>query len=638
MSATSSGGAGQARSSSTRRARLRAAAIRPRVLSATAIVLALAGFGGQRVLAHRGAAKRGGLAPLCIPAQLNASAALPGTPLTVSPLPGSADASPYTQISLLGSPASTISNVSVNGSITHAHAGRLEPYSQGDGASFVLKSPLAEGENVDVRGQISTAAGSHPFSFSFTVARRDPLPYAKPTAKSPGKAGEVQTFRSQPGMRAPVVTVSASSPQQAPGDVFAAPYSGPGQDGPMIFDSSGALVWFHPLPAGTEATNLQVQRYGGRPVLSWWQGYIPPQGFGEGEEIVADSSYRTLFHVRAGNGYHTDLHDFHLTGSDTALFTVFDPIHCDLSKVGGPREGALTDGVFQEVDLATGLVRREWHSVDHVSPSQSYSSGSSSTDEWPFDYFHINSVQQRADGSFLVSSRNTSALYVLDPKTGQVTAQIGGKHSTYTLEAGTSTAYQHDAQELPDGELSIFDNGGVPMIHPQSRGIIVSLDPDTKTDTLVTEYEHPHPLQSGSQGNVQLMENGDYFLGWGSEPYFSEYTSTGRLLFDAHLPAKTESYRGYRFPWSATPASPPSVAVGDAHGALTVYASWNGATAVASWRVLGGPSPSRLSPLASAPKSGFESAIAVAGAPSYVAVQALSASGEALGTSGTVRG
>ena len=85
--------------------------------------------------------------------------------------------------------------------------------------------------------------------------------------------------------------------------MFTAPYSGPGQSGPMIFDDSGNLVWFDPLPAGTEATNLQVQQYEGQPVLTWWQGYIPPQGFGQGEEVIADASYRQIGRVHAGNGY-----------------------------------------------------------------------------------------------------------------------------------------------------------------------------------------------------------------------------------------------------------------------------------------------------------------------------------------------
>jgi len=615
---------------------LRRAAMRPPVLTGVVAVLALAGFGGQHVLARHSSHRPG--APRCVPSRLNASALLPGTPLTVSPLPGSLDASPTTQISLLGAPASAISDVRVSGSSTNAHSGHLEPYSQGDGASVVLSKPFREGETVSVRGRVSSAGAVHPFSFSFTVARHDTIPYAKPSVKPPGKSGEVQTFHSQPGMRPPVVSVTSSSPQQSPGYVFAAPYSGPGQDGPMIFDSAGSLVWFHPLPAGTESTNLQVQQYAGKPVLSWWQGYIPPQGFGEGEEIVIDGSYRSLFHVRAGNGYRVDLHDFHLMPGNTALFTVFNPIRCDLSSAGGPSNSAVTDSVFQELDLQTGLVRREWHSVDHVALSQSYSSDSSSTTEWPFDYFHINSLDRRADGSFLISARNTSAVYVVNASTGQVTEQIGGKHSSYRPGPGTSTAYQHDAQELPNGELSVFDNGGVPMVHPQSRGIILSLNPQSKTDTLVTEYEHPTPLKSGSQGNVQLMENGDLFVGWGSEPYFSEFTPSGQLLFDAHLPHGTESYRGYRFQWTGTPAAPPSIADSIAHGALTVYASWNGATSVASWRVLGGAASRRISPIASATKNGFETAIATPSAPAYVAVQALDGSGAVLATSATIKG
>ncbi len=81
----------------------------------------------------------------------------------------------------------------------------------------------------------------------------------------------------------------------------------------MIFEEAGNLVWFHPLPKGTEATNLQVQQYDGQPVLTWWQGRIPPQGFGQGEEIIDNSSYREIGRVHAGNGYLADLHEFHIT-------------------------------------------------------------------------------------------------------------------------------------------------------------------------------------------------------------------------------------------------------------------------------------------------------------------------------------
>lgn len=603
------------------------------VLGGAVVTVALAGFGGH-VLARR--SSHAPPSPSCAPTQLNVSAVLPGTPLAASPLPGSRDASPSTQISLLGAPAGAISGVSVSGSSTGIHNGRLEGYSQGDGASFLPTKPFRVGEKVTVRGLVVVGASPHPFSYSFTVAKTDTIPHPAPTPKPKGKPGEVQAFHSQPGMSPPAVSVTTSSPQQGSGYVFATPYSGPGQDGPMIFDRDGNLVWFHPLPSGVESTNLQVQQYAGRPVLSWWQGYIPPQGFGEGEEIVVDSSYRTLFHIHAGNGYLVDLHDFHLMPNDTALLTVFDPIQCDLSSVGGSHGGAVTDTVFQELDLGTELVRREWHSVDHVALSASYASASSSTSEWPFDYFHINSLERRADGSLLVSARNTWAVYVLNGSTGQITEQIGGKRGSYKLGSGSQTAYQHDVQELPNGELTIFDNGGVPMVHSQSRGIIVSLDRTGKKETLVSQFEHPTPLKSGSQGDVQSMENGDFFLGWGAEPYFTEFTPSGTMVFDAHLPHGTQSYRGYSFQWTGTPSTGPSIAVSKANGTLTVYASWNGATNIASWRVLGGPTPSSLTPIASGTKSGFETAIPTRGAPAYVAVQALDSSGAVLSTSTTV--
>jgi arylsulfotransferase ASST len=598
---------------------------------------ALTGLGAQQV-AHGASALR--RSPRCLPSKLNSSAILSSTPLTVAPLPGSYDASPWTQISLLGAPASEIEGVTVRGSRSGSHSGTLRAYSQGDGASFVLAKPFRPGEGVSVHGTLRTEAGAKPFAFGFTVAERDPIAHLPPGAKPKAKAGEEQVFHSVPGMVAPTVKVLSSSSQQARGYIFAAPYSGPAQDGPMIFDNAGKLVWFKPLPRGTEAANLQVQSFEGKPVLSWWQGYIPRQGFGEGEEIVVDSSYRKVMHVHAGNGYWVDLHDFHITSQNTALLTVFDPIACDLSSVHGPSNAAVTDGVWEEVDLKTGLVRRQWHSLDHVSLAHSYSSPTKSSMVWPFDYFHINTIGARQDGSFLISSRNTSALYLIDSNTEQVTLQIGGKNGNVRVGAGAATAYQHDAQELPNGLFSIFDNGGVPMVHSQSRAIVVSLDPKARTLKLVKQYVHNKPLKSGSQGNVQLLENGDFFVGWGGVPYVSEYSASGKVVFDARLPHATETYRAYRFQWSATPAEPPAVAVGEqgASANTPVFASWNGATTVAKWQILAGPSPQQLSAVASASRTNFETKIEAPGEPAYLAVQALDSSGNVLGTSKTIEG
>jgi hypothetical protein len=602
---------------------------------------AAVGVGGNGTVASD--ASGGSPSPQCMPSALNRSAVLSGTHLAVSPLPDSLDASLYTQISLQGVPASQLSHIQVSGSRSGAHSGSLKPYSQGDGASFVLAKALQGGETVTVRGREGSPAKS--FAYHFNVAEQSPLPRSPVAiATAVVKPGEIQHYHSRADLQPPAIAVTTpASPTVAPGYVMSTPYSGPGQDGPMIFDDSGQVVWFDPLPNGTEATNLQVQSYLGRPVLTWWQGYIPAQGFGEGVEVIADVAYHQSV-VRAGNGYAADLHDFHITPQGTALLSVFNPVRCDLSAVRGPREGAVTDSVFQELDLRTGLVRREWHSLDHVAIGDSYSAPSPANAEWPYDYFHINSIDLHADGTVLLSARNTSALYELAASSGVVAARIGGRHSTVKLGPGAATAYQHDATLLPNGQISVFDNGGVPKVHAQSRGLVLSVNPRTGTDTVVAQFLHPKPLSAGSQGNMQGLPGGDFFVGWGPVPYFSEFSPSGQLLFDAHMPTAEQSYRGYRFAWEGFPSEAPAIAVASAPsksgaaGALDVYASWNGATQVASWRVLGGSSSKTLAPVAAAPRGGFETTLLTPGAEAYVAVQALDASGAVLGTSKVIKG
>jgi Arylsulfotransferase (ASST) len=603
------------------------------VILASVTTLALA---SRRIVAEQ-AAFTAPPAGRCVPTTLNRSAVLAGTSLAVTPLPDSYDALPATQISLLGAPAAALSAVTVTGSGSGRHGGKLRAYSQGDGASFVPSSPFLAGETVTVKGDVAIGSRKQPFAYRFVVAHADVLPH--PPSRHPSKdPGEKMHFHSRPDLEPPGLVVSATSSQTSPGDIFAAPYSGPGQAGPMIFEENGNLVWFHPVPAEDAAANLQVQELNGKPVLTWWQGYIPPQGFGEGEEIIDNTSYQQIGVVHAGNGYKADLHDFHITPQGTAILTAFDPIKCDLSSLGGPQGGAVTDSLFQEVDLRTGLVRKEWHSVDHIPLSDSYSTAVTTSLGTPFDYFHLNSIDQLSGGSTLISARNTWGMYELNTETGQVLLNIGGKHSGVKLQSSARTAFQHDATVLPDGDISVFDNGGVPKVHPQSRALIESIDQSARTGSVVTEYEHPQALSSGSQGNVQTLPNGDLFVGWGAEPYFSEFSPSGKLLFDLHMHGSYQSYRGYRFPWSGAPTGAPTAVASSSGGHQAVYVSWNGDTRTASWKLLAGPSPKQLAPVASAARAGFETELKPPANEAYVAVQALEASGAVIGTSATIRG
>ena len=528
----------------------------------------------------------------------------------------------------------------VVGSQTGAHTGRLIAYSQGDGASFVMGKPFAAGETVTVRGSVKVGPKTQPFAYHFVVAHQDPVDYdAAATASQTRDYNEMQHFHSRPELEPPSLVVSARSSQAAPGDIFAAPYNGPGATGPMIFEEDGSLVWFHPLPSGKAATNLQVQQLGGQPVLTWWQGRIPPQGFGQGEEIIDNSAYQEIGHVHAGNGYLADLHEFHITPDGTALLTVFDPIDCNLSSLGGPSGGAVTDSSFQEIDIKTGLVRREWNSLDHVALGDSYSAATSASTIWPFDYFHLNSIDQLADGRTLISARNTSALYELDTLTGQVLANIGGKQSSVKQTAGAATAYQHDASALPNGTISVFDNGGVPKVHSQSRGLVLAVNTQAKTDTVVAEYDASDAAGRGQPGRRPDAAKTATCSSAGAPSPTSPNSApaasccTTRTCTAPTSPTAPTASRG-----PARRARRPRSRAVRRGSQLTVYASWNGDTRTASWQVLAGPTAAQLTPVASAARTGFETAIAAPVAEGYVAVQALGAAGEVLGTSRTIAG
>ena len=125
---------------------------------------------------------------------------------------------------------------------------------------------------------------------------------------------------------------------------------------------------------------------------------------------------------------------------------------------------------------------------------------------------------------------------------------------------GTETAWQHDGRILPDGEVTLFDDGSNPPIHHQSRAVRIALDLETHEARLSSAYTHPDPpLLAASQGNMQTLPDGNTVVGYGGVPAISEYAEDGSLLLDAHLPFDMSFYRAFRFPWSGRPSSPPAV-------------------------------------------------------------------------------
>jgi hypothetical protein len=555
----------------------------------------------------------------------------------VSPLPGTADAAPQTQISFLGRRGMRVSGVRVVGSLSGMHTGALRRYSTGTGASFLPDQPFRAGERVSVTARVRLRALSRPAGTTFTVAT--PAPVSE--AEFPHEAGDpqaVQRYSSAPALTPSRVTVKTPAQRGAtPGHFFLAPYQGEGTPGPMIVDQVGQLVWFHPLPAGQDATNFGVQRYRGRPALVWWQGRIIQAGFGKGEGVIYDSSYRQVASVRAGNGYAADLHEIRLTPQGTAWIDAFAPVEEDLTAVQGANRAILTDSVVQEIDITTGLVMWEWHALGHLPLSESQAA--LATHGYPWDYAHVNSVEPGRDGDVLLSARSTWALYDVDIHSGGVRWRLGGKRSSFNLGPGAAFYWQHDARFQGRGRISLFDNGSEPPKEKQSRGLLLSLLPKTRSVSLVSQFVNPtRTLLAASQGSMSELEGGNWLLGYGRLPDFTEFAPDGRVLFDATLGAGVQDFSVSLSRWQGRPRTQPSVlAKRLARDRVEVHVSWNGATEVASWRVLCGPAPRRLSAVATMRRSGFETAIAARASAPYCAVKALDRSGEVIGVSAVAR-
>ena len=410
------------------------------------------------------------------------------------------------------------------------------------------------------------------------------------------------------------------------GDILLSPDSGAGQAGPMIVAPNGRLVWFTPLAQWQTAFNLQVQRYRGRPALTWWQGEIIG-GHGQGVDVIDDAHYRQIATVRGGNGLDADLHDFAITPQGTAWITAYAPVHWDLSAEGGRRDGLIDDCVVQEVDIATGLVMFEWHALGHVAVSDSYKHAPGA-DGVLLDFFHLNSIDPLPDGELLLSARNTWAVYLVNPTTGAIEWQLGGRASTFALGAGVRFAWQHDAIQLANGTITLFDNEAGPQEATQSRAIDIAIDPATRTASLVSQITYPGPgLLALSQGNIQELGNGDSLVDWGQAGDVSEFSPKGSLTFDMHLPTPANSYRAFREAWQAQPATRPALAALAIRRRTEIWVSWNGATNVTAWRVLAGRSPRRMHAVGTYPSSGFETAISAPTAKRLVQVQALGAGG-----------
>ncbi|TNY17271.1 ASST-domain-containing protein [Rhodotorula diobovata] len=465
----------------------------------------------------------------------------------------------------------------------------------------------------------------------------------------------VQSFHSAPKLSPPEVNILTHDAARTSEGYTLLSYRGSAvsQPAPLLMDNNGSLVWSGAEAGYGDTMDLVVQQYKGEDVLTFFTGSFYSGGYGYGTWNILSSNYSLIRTVSSLNQTEdeSDFHEFILTDNNTALVESWRVTQTDLTGASGTTDGWTWDCVFQEIALGDSREQDEllfeWSSLEGgVSPSETYFevSGNGNSSENPFDYCHINSAAKvGADGNYLVSMRGPSTIYYISASTGEIIWRLGGKNSNFTMGTNATFWYQHDARIAPGSSIdsttfnmTLFDNaaGGGEPAEATGRAIMLELDTEAWTATLVREDLPSFHEPVASQGSYQALDDGAYFVGWGAQPFYSEYAADGTLVQDVTF-GTTESivmsYRAFKQSWAGYPLSSPSLAVNGS----SAFASWNGATAVSSWVLVGGTSEDAATTrLAEEARNGFETEIGgLDDKYTFLAVAAMGSDGTCLGVS-----
>lgn len=473
-----------------------------------------------------------------------------------------------------------------------------------------------------------------------------------------------QTFRSNTQVRPPELLInlnesSAISDGYVLFGVFGTPSAGDVGAVPFMYNMSpgddlGTLLWAGIGYGNESAGDVAIQTYRGEPVISFWQGQIVGTGHGTGSYYILGQNYSQIAHIQAvGFENAGDVHEFFITTDDTAVVTIYWAKEADLTSVNGSAEGWILECSFQEFDIETGDLIFMWNASDHLSVQQTYSelaAGSNGTEAYPFDWFHINSVQKDGDGNYLISSRHLWSLFKIDSKTGDIIWTLGGKGSEFDIPQEADFHWQHHARWIEPNSrthLSVWANMGTveDTEDTYSRGILMVVDEDSMTVSFVQDYHNTKGTWSKGQGSFQCLNFSDidttnFFLGYGAWPYFTELTNDGTVVLDAEFAVSDniQSYRTFKYPpslWVGRPLTNPDIFWNKSEQA--VYLSWNGATEISTWQLYAAASinSSNWIMISSSGKTGFETVLNITMDKDnlwiYVKAKALDVNGADLG-------
>lgn len=346
----------------------------------------------------------------------------------------------------------------------------------------------------------------------------------------------------------------------APGYIYLANFgSGVDRSYLMILDNDGKPVKYKKVPL--PGFDFKMQPNG---LLS--NGHIItshiPQGWGWAEAYmeVMDPDLQIIDTIQCQGGYIADFHDFKMLPNGHYLLISYDPQPVDMSQIipeGNPNAIVL-GSIVQELDADKNVVF-QWRSWDHIPITDSYAPLSGVA----VDPIHINAVELDYDGHLLISSRHLSEITKISRETGEIIWRLGGKKNQFKFinehpeNEPTYFSYQHDIRRLPNGNITLYDNGNQHN-PPYSRAVEYKLDEQNLTAELVWEYRNNPDIFGETMGSTQRLPNGNTVIGWGGVNsghirIVTEVNPAGEIEFELSFPKgvsfQTTSYRAYRFPY-----------------------------------------------------------------------------------------
>jgi hypothetical protein len=290
----------------------------------------------------------------------------------------------------------------------------------------------------------------------------------------------------------------------------------------IIFDNHGVPVWWYHAPAGRP----RVLPSGN---VLWFDRSDSPHIW----EIhrLDGSLVRTLDAV----GHPANAHDLQLLGNGDHLVGAYvEQPHVDTSAYGGSSDASVVNTELQQVSPGGQLVWR-WKSQNHISLDETGR-------HWPwvvdnpipkgYDILHWNSVEPAGD-SVIASFRHLDAVYKIRKSTRRLAWKLGGTRTPKSLRVRNDPdSYtfggQHDAQLLPDGTLTVFDNRtglGAP------RAVRFAIDEKSRTATLLQSITDPDVAVSNCCGSARRLGNGHWLIAWGQNKPIGGYRPNGQRTF-----------------------------------------------------------------------------------------------------------